>query len=81
MCFFLIMNESRVQIKEEPSQSLTRFRYESEGRWNNSIRGENTTREKETFPSIEITNCTGFVAICISCVTNEPRPRCVMSHR
>ncbi|XP_031630227.1 embryonic polarity protein dorsal-like [Contarinia nasturtii] len=69
------MDKSYVRIKEEPAEKSFRFRYESEGRWSGSIHGENSTHDKTTYPSIEISNCTGFVAICISCVTNEIRPK------
>lgn len=65
-------NKPYLKIIEQPEKSC-RFRYESEKGRRSSIFGENSTVEKQSYPTIEIGNCTGTVEIRISCVTNNDR--------
>lgn len=63
-------NKPYLKILEQPEKS-SRFRYESEKGRRSSIFGVNSTTEKQTYPTIEIGNCSGTVEIRISCVTNN----------
>ncbi|XP_034475236.1 embryonic polarity protein dorsal isoform X2 [Drosophila innubila] len=61
-----------IQIIEEPTNKIIRFRYECEGRTAGSIAGMHSTPTKKTYPTIQICNYNGPVVILvISCVTVE----------
>ncbi|XP_050668638.1 embryonic polarity protein dorsal-like isoform X5 [Leptidea sinapis] len=61
----------RVRIVEQPASKALRFRYECEGRSAGSIPGVNSTPERKTYPTIEISGHRGPAVIVVSCVTRE----------
>ncbi|XP_068632579.1 embryonic polarity protein dorsal-like [Battus philenor] len=67
-----------VRIVVQPV-SAHRFRYKSEGRWAGSIPGVKTN----TYPTIEISGCSGKAVIVVSCVTKDtpyrPHPHGVVA--
>lgn len=73
------MAEPYVRIIEQPVEKLVRFRYESEGRMNCAVLGNESTRNKPSYPKIEIGNVTGTVIVLISCITNDAKQRWVQS--
>ncbi|XP_013149110.1 PREDICTED: embryonic polarity protein dorsal-like isoform X2 [Papilio polytes] len=60
-----------VRIVEQPASKALRFRYECEGRSAGSIPGVNSTSERKTYPTIEISGCTGNAIVVVSCVTKD----------
>ncbi|XP_055319548.1 dorsal-related immunity factor Dif-like [Sitodiplosis mosellana] len=64
-------NAPYLKIIEQPAGKSCRFRYESEGRHSGSIFGVNSTKDKQTYPTIEVGNVTGKIGIRITCVTNN----------
>ncbi|XP_055319547.1 dorsal-related immunity factor Dif-like [Sitodiplosis mosellana] len=64
-------NAPYLKIVEQPTGKSYRFRYESEGRNSGSIFGVNSTKDKQTYPTIELGNVTGKIGIRITCVTNS----------
>ncbi|XP_034475239.1 dorsal-related immunity factor Dif-like [Drosophila innubila] len=61
--------EPYIQIIEEPTNKIIRFRYECEGRTAGSIVGMSSTPTKKTYPTIKICNYNGPVVVVITCVT------------
>ncbi|XP_013180060.1 PREDICTED: embryonic polarity protein dorsal isoform X3 [Papilio xuthus] len=60
-----------VRIVEQPASKALRFRYECEGRSAGSIPGVNSTSERKTYPTIEISGCNGNAIVVVSCVTKD----------
>ncbi|KPJ06840.1 Embryonic polarity protein dorsal [Papilio machaon] len=60
-----------VRIVEQPASKALRFRYECEGRSAGSIPGVNSTSERKTYPTIEISGCSGNAIVVVSCVTKD----------
>ena len=67
----VIQDQPSIVIVEQPAPHKQRFRYETDGGVD-VIQGASSTKEKKTFPQIQILNYTGRAYIVVSCVTNEP---------
>lgn len=62
-----------IVIVEQPAKQSTRFRYESEDRAV-PLLGENSTKEKKSYPAIKVVNYTGTAYVIVSCVTSSAEP-------
>ena len=67
----VILEQPSIVIVEQPAPHKQRFRYETDGGVD-VIQGASSTKEKKTFPQIQIVNYTGRAYVVVSCVTNEP---------
>eukprot|EP00092_Neocalanus_flemingeri_P057769 GFUD01068733.1.p1 GENE.GFUD01068733.1~~GFUD01068733.1.p1 ORF type:complete len:591 (+),score=138.77 GFUD01068733.1:156-1928(+) len=78
LCSILVPADQKpfVKIVEQPASHRLRFRYQCEGRGAGSLRGETSTADRKTFPTIQIIGYKGPATVVVSCVTpdsNQPR--------
>ena len=66
----VILEQPSIVIVEQPAPHKQRFRYETDGGVD-VIQGASSTKEKKTFPQIQILNYSGRAYVVVSCVTNE----------
>lgn len=68
----MMFPDGRIEIYDEPSSMIKRFRYKSEGR-SVPLEGVRSTPTARTLPSIRVVNYTGKARVVVSCVTaDEP---------
>eukprot|EP00092_Neocalanus_flemingeri_P005366 GFUD01005782.1.p1 GENE.GFUD01005782.1~~GFUD01005782.1.p1 ORF type:complete len:601 (-),score=146.44 GFUD01005782.1:180-1982(-) len=78
LCSILVPADQKpfVKIVEQPASHRLRFRYQCEGRGAGSLRGETSTVDRKTFPTIQIIGYKGPATVVVSCVTpDSDQPR------
>jgi hypothetical protein len=62
---------TKLILKVKPSSKETRFRYECESRTAGSIKGENSTENQKTYPTIQIEGYKGPALVIVSCLDSK----------